>query len=416
MKDILKIEIESIKSKKFETALNIMKSFPHFKTVNTDKKEIHFCYIKNLEEYINYFPKIEPLVLMVRNWSSASIFLNGYELGPYLIEFRDFQNVMDFYIKKEIDYNYKPASNSNVANDMISLDEDLKYPVIYYPPLYSPFFAFAKSVNEKPFFCSCQKESITNYLEMESEMLNSYTKESKGPFSRKFFPKIVKQFYKAGNVNPNTAFKFKDNICHRCSGKIPKYNYCASMYGSKFKQKYGWYITEKYFDYGIVKYNLSNLNYLNEKCPEYIYQLLQFGTDDINIKNSIEREFENITREEFEVSLIGEKWVSETLMFKIIEDMFSNCDVHRHHRPAWLHGLELDAYIPDQKLAFEYNGKQHYEAVDFFGGKERLEIQKENDRKKLEICKEYGVKLIIIKYDEELNTDLIKKKINIAKF
>lgn len=414
MKTIITVEIEATRSKHFEKALNLMKSFPHFENKIRDQKEVHICKIKTIQEYINYYSKVEPLVLMVRKWSTASVILNNQELGPYLYEFRDFQSVMDGCVSKMVDYNYKTSSDSNVANDMISLDEDLTHPVTYYPPMYSPFFAFAKSVNKKPFFCSCQKESIINYLEMESEMLKSYTRESKGPFSRKFFPKIVKQFYITGNNDPNTAFEFKDNICHRCLGKTPKYNYCASMYGSKFKQKYGWYITEKYFDYGIVRYNLSNLNYLNEKCPEHIYQLLQFDTDDINVKNYIEREFENITREEFEVSLIGEKWVSETLMFKLLESMFSSCTVHRHHRPAWLQGLELDAYIPDKKLGFEYNGRQHYEAVDFFGGEERLEIQKENDRKKLKLCKEHGVKLIIIKYDEELNTDLIKKKVNIA--
>lgn len=415
MQPIITIKLEKFNSKKFEKALNIMKNFPHFKVEEINEKIIFTCYIENAYEYITNYPKIEPLIQIVKNWSKSSVYVHGQVLGKNLINFREFQNKMDQKAIDTVNYEFRPSISNNVANDIISLDENLAYPIIYYPPIYSPFFSFAKSINDKPFFCSCQKDSIFNYLEMEKEMLRSFVDTSKGPFSIKFFPKIIKEYYSILNDEPTKSFDFKDNICHRCLEVVPKYSFCDDMYGGKFKQKYGWYIFEKYFEYGIFQYQLNNLKYINKKCPEDIFRLLQSDSGDIQIKHTIEREFENIVRKEFKVALIGEKWISETIMFKILENIFSHEKVHRHYRPKWLEGLELDAYIPEKKLAFEYNGKQHYEEVIFFGGRDKLVIQKENDKKKLEICKNKGIDLIIIKYDENLNTDLIKNKIKFLK-
>lgn len=415
MESIITIKLEKVNSNKFEKAINMMKNFPHFEVEEKNEKIIFICRIENIYEYINTYPTIEPLVQMVRNWGKSTIYLHDKVLSKQLIYFREFQKKMDQKAINAVNYEFRPFIPGSVASDIISLDEDLTYPIIYYPPIYSPFFSFAKSIDDKPFFCSCQKDSIYNYLEMEKEMFNSYTNTFRGPFSVKFFPKIIKKHYSNSNNEPSTAFEFKDNICHRCLEKVPKYNFCESMYGSKFKQKYGWYINEKYFEYGIFQYGLDNLKYLKKECPDHIYSLLQLDLNDIKIKNSIERELENIVREEFKVALIGEKWISETIMFKILENLFSDEEIYKHHRPKWLEGLELDAYIPEKKLAFEYNGKQHYESVEFFGGKDQLVIQKKNDRKKLEICRQKGIDLIIVKYDEELNVDLINKKVNLVK-
>ncbi len=94
METILKIEIGKINSKKFEKALNIMKSFPHYESEIQNRKEIHKCYIKDTIEYINNYTKVEPLISLVRNWKSASIYLNDKKMGKYLIYFRDFQYEM----------------------------------------------------------------------------------------------------------------------------------------------------------------------------------------------------------------------------------------------------------------------------------------------------------------------------------
>ena len=44
--------------------------------------------------------------------------------------------------------------------------------------------------------------------------------------------------------------------------------------------------------------------------------------------------------------------------------------------------LSYDFYIPSKNLLVEYQGKQHYEPIDYFGGQERYEYQKEHDKRK----------------------------------
>ena len=71
-------------------------------------------------------------------------------------------------------------------------------------------------------------------------------------------------------------------------------------------------------------------------------------------------------------------------------------------RPLWLknpdtgHSLELDCYNAKMKIAFEYQGIQHYEPVNFFGGREKYEKRKERDKIKKEICKKRGIRLVEI--------------------
>lgn len=63
--------------------------------------------------------------------------------------------------------------------------------------------------------------------------------------------------------------------------------------------------------------------------------------------------------------------------------------------------LSYDFSIPNEKYGYvliEYNGIQHYEANDYFGGEEKFKIQKEHDKRKRDYAKKHGYKLITIKY------------------
>ncbi len=69
--------------------------------------------------------------------------------------------------------------------------------------------------------------------------------------------------------------------------------------------------------------------------------------------------------------------------------------------------LSYDFYIPFMAMAIEYNGKQHEEAIEHFGGEEKLEKQKEHDRRKEQYASEHGIKLIVIWYYDEGNINQI---------
>lgn len=81
-------------------------------------------------------------------------------------------------------------------------------------------------------------------------------------------------------------------------------------------------------------------------------------------------------------------------------------------RPNWLvnpktgRKLELDGYCADLRSAFEYNGKQHYVFPNSFHKTiEDFDNAMERDEHKVETCREYGVRLLVIPYslrDEHL--------------
>lgn len=65
---------------------------------------------------------------------------------------------------------------------------------------------------------------------------------------------------------------------------------------------------------------------------------------------------------------IGEGWISETDLFYKIKNHFANHVVIQHGRPSWLGKQHLDIYFPNENIAIEYQGAQHYKPIDIFGG------------------------------------------------
>ena len=71
-------------------------------------------------------------------------------------------------------------------------------------------------------------------------------------------------------------------------------------------------------------------------------------------------------------------------------------------RPSWLmnnnqNKMELDGYNEDLKIAFEYNGEQHYKKIKKYNQTDLdLKQRKLDDRMKSEICLVKGIKLVVI--------------------
>lgn len=60
--------------------------------------------------------------------------------------------------------------------------------------------------------------------------------------------------------------------------------------------------------------------------------------------------------------------------------------------------LKYDFYIESLNTLIEYNGKQHYEPIDFFGGEHSFNIQKERDNLKIEYAKGNNIRMLVIPY------------------
>ena len=70
--------------------------------------------------------------------------------------------------------------------------------------------------------------------------------------------------------------------------------------------------------------------------------------------------------------------------------------------------LRCDFYLPKENMVIEYNGKQHYQADEFFGGLEAFEERIKLDHIKHEYCINNKIRFEIIKYDEDVIDRLIE--------
>ena len=60
--------------------------------------------------------------------------------------------------------------------------------------------------------------------------------------------------------------------------------------------------------------------------------------------------------------------------------------------------LSYDFYIPNNNVVIEFQGKQHFEPIEYFGGKEYFDIQQEHDRRKRQYAKDHSINLLEIAY------------------
>jgi len=102
----------------------------------------------------------------------------------------------------------------------------------------------------------------------------------------------------------------------------------------------------------------------------------------------------------------------ENELYLIIRELFPDREIQRHNRPSFLDNLELDIYIPNLSLAFEYQGEQHYKPVAHWGGEEGLIKRRLHDIKKKELCGKNKITLIEFRHDEKIDRDNVKRKIS----
>lgn len=165
---------------------------------------------------------------------------------------------------------------------------------------------------------------------------------------------------------------YKTSICHLCTGTNSDLFYCHPMYASPFKVKYGAYIRKFEID------------------------------EELN-----ERDAENKVREIKGVAKIGERWINETLLFNYINILFPRFSVKREASPAWIGNQRLDIFIPELQLAVEYQGQQHFQAVELFGGKEGLAMTQKRDKDKLAKCKKNEIDILYFTYKDKLSEKLV---------
>jgi very-short-patch-repair endonuclease len=82
----------------------------------------------------------------------------------------------------------------------------------------------------------------------------------------------------------------------------------------------------------------------------------------------------------------------------IPQNRFDEC---RYKRP-----LPFDFYLPKNNICIEFDGRHHFEAIEQFGGKDALVETKKKDMIKTKFCRKNKIKLIRIKYTENIEQKL----------
>ena len=98
-----------------------------------------------------------------------------------------------------------------------------------------------------------------------------------------------------------------------------------------------------------------------------------------------------------------ESFLSENDVKFVKQKTFKDC--------KYINVLRFDFYLPEHNLIIEFDGRQHYNPVDFFGGKEGFEEGQIRDNIKNQYCKDNDIKLIRIPYYDFTNIDTILKNI-----
>ena len=115
------------------------------------------------------------------------------------------------------------------------------------------------------------------------------------------------------------------------------------------------------------------------------------------------RDAENSVREEMSIPRVGEGWIGETELYYSVRDALPGTKVIQHARPDWIGRQHLDVFIPQYAVALEYQGAQHDEPVEYFGGVEAYLATTRRDAAKKRKCTRNGVRLIEVRPGYDLS-------------
>lgn len=106
---------------------------------------------------------------------------------------------------------------------------------------------------------------------------------------------------------------------------------------------------------------------------------------------------EDAFRRERSIPEIGRGWVSEVALLDLVRTIWPSA-VHQW-RPAFLGMQSVDIHVPELGLAIEYQGQQHYDPIELFGGQEGLELTRARDEAKRMLLARHGMRLLEWRFD-----------------
>jgi len=143
------------------------------------------------------------------------------------------------------------------------------------------------------------------------------------------------------------------------------------------------------------------------------YMLMENGQPDRAVMHqsidTIKMLYNKIFSEITEKVPSAKMWKSELKLFRLVKKNYPSAIYQ--YRSSWLNNQSLDIFIPDLNIGIEYQGIQHYESIEYFGGQNGFKHRQLLDEKKRITCKVNGVSLIEWKYDEPISKLLLDRKL-----
>ena len=162
------------------------------------------------------------------------------------------------------------------------------------------------------------------------------------------------------------------------------------------------------------KYDYSLVNYTNAKTPiKIICPKENHGIFIQRPDHHLNGAGCPICRESRGENNLAKIFTSHKIKFER-QKTFKNC-FGPPNKKNFCRKLLFDFYLPDFNAVVEYDGKQHYEPILFYGGENSFELLQLRDQIKNQYCVDNGIKMIRIPYSmkkEEIPT-YIKNKLGI---
>jgi hypothetical protein len=99
--------------------------------------------------------------------------------------------------------------------------------------------------------------------------------------------------------------------------------------------------------------------------------------------------------------LMIEKFLIEKNIKYVFQKTFDDC-INENNRK-----MKFDFYLPSQNILIEYDGKQHFEPIKYFGGRKAFIIRQQYDKIKNDYAEINKIKLIRISYHDYNNINNI---------
>ena len=357
-----------------------------------------FEILKEYSIYTKINPDYEPFWIYYEMYFNFYRLYNRYDLILELIY--TYNTPFDFSLIHDLEYNLKiKVLNAELLLNYLkvnsSLNQIVKIKLIDY------------KIYIDKILCEVYLDNYSFYSAFFGE--NKSISEINKEFPNKYIISRLRDTAKSHQTKREDSFEFLKNNNEKPI--IKKYNQVLNQYKTDFSEK----CVKKLWNKGQIwlSYDENPLSYINGN-----YSFFYF------IENSIRLIFLSIifsNQDDFRTSIglpkIGQGWVSETNLFNTINNYFDKIKVIQHASPICLGRQHLDIYLPELKIAIEYQGKQHSEPITFFGGVEGHQKTIERDERKKKLCAENECLLLFVypetKIDEfiiELNKAILSLK------